>query len=303
MSRSIIIPPIKSQGIKTKLIPWINDLILCSGVNLDANWIEPFFGTGIVGFNSPMRGKHIVGDTNPHIIAFYKGIQDGRITSYSMRKYLNTEGHLLENSLEDGYVYFREVRDRFNRVQDPYDFLFLSRASFNGMMRFNRKGEWNVPFCKRPERFAPAYITKICNQIDRVSHVIRKKEWIFSNISFVDTIKKATASDIIYCDPPYFGRHVDYYNNWTEQNEKELFDALVQTPAKFILSTWHHNDYRKNEMVDRYWKSFNITTKDHFYHNGGKIENRHSVVEALVFNFDIQKRIESESVYQMNLLT
>lgn len=38
----VIIPPIKSQGIKTKLLPWINDLILTSGISLNARWIEPF---------------------------------------------------------------------------------------------------------------------------------------------------------------------------------------------------------------------------------------------------------------------
>ena len=62
----VIIPPIKSQGIKTKLVPWINDLILTSGVSLTARWIEPFFGTGVVGFNCPIMGTHIVGDPNPH---------------------------------------------------------------------------------------------------------------------------------------------------------------------------------------------------------------------------------------------
>ena len=47
---SVIVPPIKSQGIKTKLVPWINDVILQSGLDLpNTNWIEPFFGTGVVG--------------------------------------------------------------------------------------------------------------------------------------------------------------------------------------------------------------------------------------------------------------
>jgi DNA adenine methylase len=39
-------------------------------------------------------------------------------------------------------------------------------------------------------------------------------------------------------------------------------------------------------MVNKYWNKFNIVTKDHFYHNGGNIENRRTVVEALVCNFD-----------------
>ncbi len=38
-------------------------------------------------------------------------------------------------------------------------------------------------------------------------------------------------------------------------------------------------------MINKYWSKFNIVTKDHFYHNGGSIENRRTVVEALVCNF------------------
>ena len=298
---AITIPPIKSQGIKTKLVPWINDLILTSGTNLEARWIEPFFGTGVVGFNSPMCGAHIVGDTNPHIIEFYRKVQSGEITPYSMRAYLERESKLLETSPENGYVHFREVRDRFNSEHSPYDFIFLSRAGFNGMMRFNRHGDWNVPFCKKPDRFSPAYITKICNQVGLISQILKKKDWKFDIVSFKDTIAQAKEGDIIYCDPPYFGRYVDYYNGWTEEDEQALFEALKNTPAKFILSTWHHNDYRYNEMIERFWKQFNVLTKDHFYHNGGKIENRHSIVEALVFNFDLQGKTIVKQLYQLDL--
>ncbi|MBQ8956941.1 MAG: Dam family site-specific DNA-(adenine-N6)-methyltransferase [Bacteroidales bacterium] len=298
---AITIPPIKSQGIKTKLVPWINDLILTSGTNLEARWIEPFFGTGVVGFNSPMCGAHIVGDTNPHIIGFYKEVQNGEITPYSMRAYLERESKLLESSPEDGYEHFRQVRDRFNSEHSPYDFIFLSRAGFNGMMRFNRHGDWNVPFCKKPDRFSPAYITKICNQVGHISQILKKKDWKFDNVSFKDTIAQAKEGDIIYCDPPYFGRYVDYYNGWTEEDEQALFEALRNTLAKFILSTWHHNDYRSNEMIERYWKQFNVLTKDHFYHNGGKIENRHSIVEALVFNFDLHEKTIVKQIYQLDL--
>lgn len=283
----IFVPPIKSQGIKTKLIEWINDLIATSGLPDTANWYEPFFGTGVVGFNSPLKGRFIVGDTNPHIIRFYSELQNRIINKYRMREYLENAGHLLSQAEENGYVYYREVKNRFNLENDPLDFIFLSRAGFNGMMRFNKKGEWNIPFCKKPNRFATSYVTKICNQVDNIQKVILSKQWEFHNISFEEIIEKAGENDIIYCDPPYLGRYVDYYNGWTEDNEKRLFDLLLNTNAKFILSTWHHNEYRENEMIKKYWNKFNIQTKDHFYHNGGKIENRQSIVEALVYNFDL----------------
>lgn len=289
---SVIVPAIKSQGIKTKLVPWINDIILQSGLDIpNTNWIEPFFGTGVVGLNTIVGGKRIVGDTNPHIIEFYKGIQNDEVTAYKMRCYLLYEGEKLSNADEDGYTHYREIKKRFNSEHSPFDFIFLSRAGFNGMMRFNRKGEWNIPFCKKPDRFAPAYITKICNQITESRKVIKQYDWSFYKQDFLETIKMAKEGDLIYCDPPYFGRYVDYYNGWTEYDEENLFYALSQTPAHFILSTWHHNEFRSNHMIDKFWGQYNIETQEHFYHGGGHIENRHAMVEALVFNFDLQEKV------------
>jgi len=275
----VIIPPIKSQGIKTKLVPWIQALV----PEVSGRWIEPFIGTGVVAINSGFR-KAILSDINPHIIRFYQAIQKGIITPSTVRDYMEREGEALRKAGNSGYEHFTFIKNRFNREHDLLDFLFLSRAGFNGMMRFNRKGEWNIPFCKKPERFSKSYVTKIVNQIRAASCLIQP-EWQFLNKPFEEIISLATDKDIIYCDPPYMGRYVDYYSGWTEDDEHRLFELLSTTKAKFILSTWHHNDYRSNEAVQKYWRNFSIITRDHFYHSGGKIENRRSIVEALVFNF------------------
>lgn len=275
----VIVPPIKSQGIKTKLVPWIQALV----PDVSGRWIEPFLGTGVVAFNSGFK-RALLSDTNPHVIRFYQQIKDGTIRPSVVREYLEKEGQALRVAENEGYVHFTKVKDRFNSTHDPLDFLFLSRAGFNGMMRFNRKGQWNIPFCKKPERFSKSYVTKIVNQVHDVACLIQP-DWEFCTAPFDQVIPEATKGDIIYCDPPYAGRYVDYYNGWDDEDEERLFDLLSSTPARFILSTWHHNDYRENEMVDRYWSRFNIVTRDHFYHSGGKIENRRSIVEALVFNF------------------
>lgn len=281
----VIIPPIKSQGIKTKLVPWIQSLAPAA----HGRWIEPFLGTGVVAFNSGFR-EALLGDANPHLIRFYQAIKNGAITPGRVREYLEHEGALLEKAPDHGYAHFRTIRYRFNESHDPLDFLFLSRAGFNGMMRFNRNGGWNIPFCQKPERFAPAYVTKIVNQVHDVACLIQSG-WTFRIEDFAVSIGEATKDDIIYCDPPYIGRYVDYYSGWTEDDEKRLFVLLSSTPARFILSTWRHNDFRANPFIDSLWSKFNVVTRDHFYHSGGKIENRRSVVEALVFNFpaNIQK--------------
>jgi DNA adenine methylase len=252
--------------------------------NFDGVWIEPFMGTGAVAFNiAPMNA--LLCDTNPHLVNFYSSLACGEITSGIVRDYLAAEGSSL---LEKGEDHYYEVRDRFNKHHSPLDFLFLNRAGFNGMIRFNRKGEFNIPFCRKPQRFAQAYITKIVNQVSCVEKLLRTKTFVFKCQDFSQTIKDAGPRDMIYCDPPYIDRHVDYYSGWDESHETRLHNALAGFEGRFILSTWHHNDFRENEYIKTLWRRFNILTKDHFYHVGGKEENRNPVVEALVVNFSVE---------------
>lgn len=295
MIMKVGVPPIKSQGIKTKLVPWIKSIVPS---NFDGAWIEPFMGTGAVAFNVAPR-RAILCDTNPHLINFYSGIASGEITPEVVKEYLEREGATLLSKGEDHYYF---VRDRFNSEHSPLDFLFLNRAGFNGMIRFNRKGGFNIPFCRKPQRFAQSYTTKIINQVSWVSKLIQMKEFTFKCQDFNKTIEEASPNDIIYCDPPYIDRHVDYYNGWDDSHERKLFNKLTDFRGRFILSTWHHNDYRENEYVKNLWSEHSVLTREHFYHVGGKEENRNPVMEALVTNFiatSTERRKESQTQYML----
>jgi DNA adenine methylase len=128
-------------------------------------------------------------------------------------------------------------------------------------------------------------VTKITNQIAWASTIIKARKFIFKCQDFNKTISETSSSDIIYCDPPYIGRHVDYYNGWDDSHEQELFRQLSEFNGNFILSTWHHNDYRINEYINGLWSKHYVLTREHFYHVGGKEKNRNPVIEALVTNF------------------
>jgi len=280
MITKVGVPPIKSQGIKTKLVPWIRSIVPS---DFNGTWIEPFMGTGVVAFNVAPR-RAILCDTNPHLVNFYSGIASGEITPEVVKEYLIREGEMLLSKGEDHYYF---VRERFNSEHSPLDFLFINRAGFNGMIRFNRKGDFNIPFCRKPQRFTQAYITKITNQVSWASELIQAKELTFKCQDFNKTIEEASSTDIIYCDPPYIGRHVDYFNGWDDAHERELFNKISNFKGKFILSTWHHNDYRENEYVKNLWSGHSVLTREHFYHVGGKEENRNPVIEALVTNLAV----------------
>jgi DNA adenine methylase len=282
----VFVPPIKSQGIKTKLVNWISSNVK----NLEFDrWVEPFMGTGVVAFNIRPR-KALLSDSNPHLIRFYSALQEKKITSGMVRKFLTEEGAKLLSSNGD---YYYEVRNRFNSENNPLDFLFLSRSCFNGMMRFNRKGGFNVPFCKKPNRFAQALVTKISNQVENISQIIEQGEYTFKHQDFKESLKELKPNDLVYSDPPYIGRHVDYFDSWSEEEEIILKNGLEGSEAKFILSTWLSNKYRTNDYVFSVWGNCFVTTKEHFYHVGGKETNRNAVYEALLSNVKLPDSIST----------
>lgn len=285
------VPPIKIQGIKTKLVPLIRQY---ASVENDTVWVEPFMGSGVVGFNlAPQRA--IFADLNPHLVNFYRSLQRGLFSSDDVRDFLREEGAELQKR---GEAYYKEVRSRFNRNYSPLDFLFLNRACFNGLIRFNKKHAFNVPYCHKDERFAQAYITKICNQVKWVEDLFRVRDWIFVHRSFHELIAELPREKklFIYCDPPYIGRHVDYFDSWEEDDERRLKNLLDDLDAPYMISTWDYNRYRRNHYIDSVWGNCRKINKEHFYFVGAKEDNRNPMMEALLVNYEVDSIESSPSM-------
>lgn len=274
--KTVQVPPLKIQGIKTKLVPFIKGSIDWSPDK--GTWVEPFMGSGVVGFNiKPARA--IMADANPHIIRYYKDIQSKELTASRLREYLEEEGASL---LKLGQDHYYDIRKRFNLSPNSYDFIFLNRACFNGVMRFNSKGGFNVPFCRKPDRFRQAYVTKIVNQTAAIAHIIQTGEYQFLHQDWKVTLSNVQESDFVYVDPPYAGRHTDYFTSWDESNAEDLSEALKGLDCGFALSTWLSNKYRVNESVELWFKGYDIRTESHFYHVGSSEDLRNEMTEALV---------------------
>lgn len=272
---TVQVPPLKIQGIKTKAIPFIRDSVDWSGAG---RWIEPFVGSGVVPFNIKPQSA-LLGDANPHLIRFYTAIQAGTVTSATVRAFLEQEGACLRH---DGQEHYYRVRDRFNETGDPHDFLFVNRACFNGLVRFNKKGRFNTPFCRKPDRFRPAYITKICNQVQRAADSMVGNAWEFVCGDWDEILSEAREGDFVYCDPPYAGRFTDYFNSWTDDDATQLEESLKALPCPFLYSMWSENKYRKNDRLHDAFSGYEIRTFSHFYHLGATEDLRNGMTEALV---------------------
>lgn len=270
----ILVPPIKCQGIKTKAVPFIREKVDRNDTGI---WIEPFVGTGAVAFNmAPERA--VLTDKNQYIIALYQGIQSGAITSKIVREFLEEHGEKLGRYGGDYYI---KMRDAFNHNGDPLYFLFLNRSDFNGMIRFNKSGKFNVPFCQKPNRFSKAYITKICNQVAGVAEIMRGRDWRFACCPWQEAFAYASEDDYIYLDPPYIGRDTSYVGEWAAEEAVLLADYAHRTPANVCLSMWKENEFRKNQHLFDYWSDFTWYEHDHFYHFGAREANRHPIIEVL----------------------
>ena len=294
MVRQIKVPPIKCQGIKTKLVQFILESISWQD-NRNGRWIEPFVGSGVVVLNVAPPSA-LLTDINMHVIRFYQDIANGQLSPSNIRDFLEREGRILAHT---GDNYYYEVRNRFNAKPSSLDFLFLNRSCFNGVIRFNSKGQFNVPFGKKPDRFRPAYITKIVNQVAYLARLLKINDWTFAEADWRETIKKARKGDFVYADPPYIGRHTDYYNKWTEKDATDLFESLKLLPCGFALSSWKKNRYRSNPFLPSDTQEVTIRTFNHFYHVGSTEYLRNPMEEALV----IKNGFESEEKEEIKIIS
>lgn len=274
-------PPIKIQGIKNKLLPFINEnLPDLTG----KTWYEPFMGSGVVGFNLAPENA-IFSDSNPYTIQFYKDIKEGKITSEIVKEFLTKEGEKLKEKDDE---YFYEVRNRFNEKHEPLDFLFLNRCDFNGMIRFNRNGGFNVPYGRNKDKFSDTYINKVVTQTEWVQKKILNNNWEFLCMDCFDLLNTYVKNDetaFLYLDPPYIGRNVDYYDSWDSEKETLLQKTLQDIKKPFIMSTWSHDDTKRNEYLDTIWKDYDKVTTEHKYVIAAKAESRKKIIEALLKHY------------------
>ena len=277
---TVIYPPIKIQGSKYQLVNFIKNNL---NFNNDKDiWIEPFMGSGVVGFNVKPKVA-IFNDINTYIVDFYNALKNKDITSQAIRKFIISERKELE---KDKNEYYLKLRNRFNEKHDVLDFYLLTRLSFNGLMRFNRKGEFNAAFCKEPNKFTDSFIDRLISYIEYIEDCFNSCDWIFKNKSYSDIIKNYQDKEdsFFYCDPPYIGRDTQYFQKWSEEDEIEFNKLLRNVKGKFMVSTWIKDaNGKKNEYIDTLWKDFNLIDYSHNYRIHGN--SRLKVQEGLIMNY------------------
>lgn len=121
--------------------------------------------------------------------------------------------------------YFYEVRSRFNKEKDPKDFLFLSRTCYNGLIRFNPKGEFNTAVHLNRPGLHPNKMEKMIGYWNE-----KIKDTIFECKDFSEVQTKE--DDFMFLDPPYF-----YTNEmYTGEFDFNKFWMWLEKQPKFAMT-------------------------------------------------------------------
>jgi DNA adenine methylase len=135
------------------------------------------------------------------------------------------------NSLEDTSKqkeFYEKIRDKFNKERNPLDFMFLNRTCFNGLIRYNQKGEFNSAFHLNRGGINPDRFEKIINEW---SELFNKNNVEIKMLTY--RWIKPTENDFVYLDPPYANTKGMYTS---EFNNDLFFKWLKTLPCKWALS-------------------------------------------------------------------
>ncbi|EAQ5970650.1 Dam family site-specific DNA-(adenine-N6)-methyltransferase [Salmonella enterica] len=180
-------PFLKWAGGKYSLLPELERLIP-AGKRL----IEPFVGGGSVFLNSDKHERFLLADINADLINLYQmlTIVPDSVIAEAMKAFR----HL--NDAEN-YTAIREAFNawQLNAIERAAAFLYLNRHCFNGLMRYNLDGFFNVGWGKYKAPYFP----------EKELMAFRKKSsaCVFMNAGFERTLRLAGDGDVVYCDPPY----------------------------------------------------------------------------------------------------
>lgn len=276
--------PLNYTGGKSKLLPQILPLF----PNKIDLFIDLFCGGCNVGANVNAE-QVIYNDQMGQIIDLYqKWASDGIEETI---EYIESQikKFKLDKQNQEGFL---ALRQQYNQYKDIRDLFILVAYSFNHQIRFNSKGEYNMPFGKDRSEFNKRMKDNLIKFVEQ----IKKQNAKFLKQSFEtldpDTLPKDT---FIYADPPYLITVASYNENggWNEQMEYKLLEYLDKCTSrgiKFALSNvlemnGKSNDILKKWVIKRGYKvhHLNYTYGNCNYHKTDKTKNQTD--EVLITNY------------------
>lgn len=293
--------PLNYTGGKHKLLPQIMKLF----PNDIKTFYDVFSGGANVGINANAKNIICV-EKNKYVVELLDLIQKNNFEDLNQKIVDIIDSFGLSQSYIKGYEFyntdsstglgkynkssFLKLRDVFNKEKSRTDLLLvLILYSFNNQIRFNLKGDFNLPVGKRDYNGSSRKNVAAFNQLSN------EKEIKFLNYDFRDVEKMdLKKDDFVYLDPPYLLGLASYNESggWTEDDENDLYLLLTRFDKrgiKFALSNVIEHKGEKNEILLNWVKNnkykihrLNFDYKNSNYHSSAK---NNKTIEVLITNY------------------
>lgn len=212
-----LVPPLKWAGGKRWLVSHLKPLW---APYQHRRFVEPLCGgLGMCIGLKPKRA--LLNDINPHVINFYRWLQKGLVVSLNMQ------------NDEKVYYAYRQLFNELIRSEETADsretaelFYYLNRTGYNGLCRFNKKGEFNVPFGR---------YKRINYAEDFLEYQGLFSEWEFTAGDFAEI--DLLEDDFVYADPPYDVEFTQYAkDDFAWEDQVRLAEWLSTHSGPVIIS-------------------------------------------------------------------
>jgi DNA adenine methylase len=269
-------PLVKYRGGKSKEIPHLIKHI----PQYNGRYIEPFFGGGALFFHLEPK-RSIINDINSKLIAFYLGVKDNfetlktelseieKLYVVNRRNFEELKRKTPDLRVDDeNEPLYYQIRDMFNELtekkySDALLYFFINKTAYSGMIRYNAKGEFNVPY-GRYENLNTSLVTKSHSKLLANAEIY--------NLDYSEVFKMATEDDFMFLDPPYDCVFSDYGNaehkdGFNEKNHTELANKYKTLNCKALMvigRTPLTEKLYNDDIVDEYGKSYAVNIRNRF---------------------------------------
>lgn len=211
--------PITYYGGKQMLLKHILPLIPSHHL-----YCEPLFGGGAVLFAKEKSETEVINDSNGELINFFQVVKK---QFPELQKEIQATLHSREMYKNAMVVY--ENPELFTNVKRAWALWVLTNQGFAGMIGswgFGKDDSKEASLKNKRENFVKDYAERL------------SKVQIENNDALKVLARCNDKDTFAYCDPPYIGSDMGHYKGYTEENYKELLDALVKFKGKFLLSSY-----------------------------------------------------------------
>lgn len=276
----MIFSPFNYMGGKRRILPLILGKVVDNWNIGDYDTVcDLFCGGGTVGINIPSKTLHM-NDLEGHMTSFFEYLK-----TVDIEEMLLCIDDIIRNYnpyTKEGYY---RLRNDYNENQTPLVFFVLTCHSFNYLINFNQKGEFNVPNGLR------TYCNSIKDRLISFTREIQKRDPIITNKDFRDIdLSDYGSNDFVYADPPYLISDAKYNRFWSEKEEHDLYDILKELDkqgCKFALSNVFENKGLENKTLKEFSKKYNVLYPNIGYNNCvyHRNDKTSKTVEVLITNF------------------